>query len=208
MSLLTIRTQIETELGGRSDQTTMLNAQINFAIEELATMFPFLELAQSATTTTADTQFEYLLPTDLYALWSVKEETLRNGLLEQKDIKNFDMIDETVTGSPSNWAQWGNSLILFNSVPDTNGGSQYLIRIRYWRMVSDLTAEGDNHLLPDSWERGIRLKATAFAMRILNMEEKADSRQQEFDRWLSRIKIPQSIAKQESKNARADMGSP
>ena len=104
------------------------------------------------------------------------------------------------------WAQYNNSQFLFNGVPDTNGGSQHLIKIRYWKKTTPLTDDADEHELPDNWERGIRLKATAFTMRILNMEEKADSRQQEFDRWLQRIQLPQGVSKAESKSARAQIG--
>lgn len=205
MSLLTIRNQIITEIGGRTDVNTVIDDQINFAAEEIGTMYPFFELNQTATTTTASGQFEYLLPADLFVLWTVRDATKLKRKLVYKDIQAFDEIDTTLTGQPYNWTQWNKSLLLFNQVPDTNAGSHYSIRIRYWRYVPDLSADGDTHILPARVERGIRLKATAYTLRILNMEEKAGEREQEFDRWVSRMEMPAAGTEKETKSAVAYM---
>jgi hypothetical protein len=205
MSLATIRTQIQTEIGGRTDVDTVIDDQVNFAVEEIAAMYPWLEFNQSATTPTADGQFEYLLPTDLFVLWSVKEETSLNRRLEQKEIFSFDDFDETKTGTPGNWSQWGNSLIIFNAVPDDNDGSNYSLRIRYWKIPTDLSADGDEHLLASRLERGVRLKATAFTMNILNMEEKAQVREKEFSRWVQSLGLPKQESKKQDKSSHANM---
>jgi hypothetical protein len=62
MSLQTIRNQVITEIGGRADVDNLIDDQINYAVQEIGTMYPFLELYQTATTTTASGQYEYLLP--------------------------------------------------------------------------------------------------------------------------------------------------
>jgi hypothetical protein len=204
MSLLSIRNQVKVEIGGREDIDTVIDDQINFAVQEFGTMYPFLELNETATTPSVSGQFEYPLPTDLFSLWTVKEETKLNSRLVHKDIKSFDDIDETKTGTPHNWSQWKNSLIIFNSVPDDNGGSNYSIRIRYWKLADTMSNNTDALELPARMERGIRLKATAYTMGILNMEEKQQVKEQELQRWLSTMQVPESVTRTEANRAGAD----
>lgn len=207
MTLLTIRDETITSIGGRADVDAMIDDQINFAVAELASMFEFEELEASPTTTTTDKQSAYLLPSDLYVLWSVKEETRRNKPLELKDIRlGFDNVDETKTGVPHFYAQYARRLILFGMVPDDNAGSNYSIRLRYWKKHAKLVNDNDDLLLPAEWERGVRLKSQAFVFGILDMEEKQAAKQREFDRWLSRIKLPKGAAKEKAKASRMNFG--
>lgn len=207
MTLLTIRTDIITAIGGRSDISSLIDDQINYAVQELATMYEFIELEATATTTTTASQSAYLLPANLYVLWSVKEETRRNKPLELKDIRlGFDNVDETKTGVPSFYAQYNKSLILFGMVPDNNAGSNYSIRIRYWKKHATMVNDSDALTLPLEWERGVRLKAQAFVFGMLDMEEKQKMKQDEFDRWLSRIKLPAGASKEKAKASRMNFG--
>ena len=208
MTLLTIRTEIITSVGGRTDIDDLIDDQINYAVQELASMFEFEELEANATTTTVNAQSSYVLPTDLYVLWSDKEETRRNKPLERKDIRlGFDNVDETKTGTPHFYSQYNRALILFGMVPDDNDSSNYLIRIRYWQKPSVMSNDGDELILPQEWERGVRLKAASFTFGLLDMEEKQQMKQAEFDRWLGRIKLPKSAAKEKSKAARMNFSS-
>jgi len=206
MTLLSIRNEIITAIGGRTDITDLIDDQINYAVSELASMFAFDELHATKTMTTTASQFEYLLPSDLYILWGVKEETRRNKPLEYKDIRNFDNMDETQTGTPYFFSQFNKSLILFGMVPDNNDGSNYLIRIRYWQKHAILVNDNDSLVTPKEWDRGIRLKAQAFVFGLLDMEEKQDRKQKEFDRWLGRIKLPGGARKEKAKAARMNFG--
>lgn len=207
MTLLQIRDDIITQIGGRTDLNDFIDDRINYALDELTTMYEFQELEGNATTTTSDAQSAYLLPTDLYVLWSVKEETKRNRPLERKDIRlGFDSVDETKTGVPTAYTTYNRSLILFNMVPDDNAGSDYSIRIRYWKKQARLSNDSDAHVLPNHWERGVRLKAAAFVFGGLDMEEKQAAKQAEFDRWLQRQKLPQSVEDEKSKMARLNFG--
>ena len=207
MTLLTIRTEIITAIGGRTDVSGLIDDQINFAVQELSSMFEFEELEANATTTTADAQSSYLLPSDLYVLWSVKEETKRNKPLLRKDVRlGFDNVDETKTGVPHLYSQYNRALLIFGQVPDTNAGSNYLLRIRYWQKPAVMANDSDNLILPQEWERGVRLKSAAFVFGLLDMNEKEGAKQQEFDRWLSRIKLPKGAAKEKAKAAGANFG--
>jgi hypothetical protein len=207
MTLSTIRNQIIASIGGRTDVNDLIDDQINFALDELTTMFEFEELEGNATTTTSDGQSEYSLPSDLYVLWSVKEETKRNKPLEYKQIRlGYDNIDETKTGVPTMYSVYAKTLTVYGMVPDDNAGSDYTLRIRYWKIQARLSNDADNHVLPQHWERGVRLKATAFVMDELDMIEKAAAKHAEFDRWLGRIKLPKGAEKEKAKNSRMNFG--
>lgn len=198
MTLATIRTQIQTEIGGRTDQNTLIDDSINFAYEEIATTLEIKELQKTAYTTTVDEQYQYLLPSDCYAVFWVKNET-DNDLLEEATMRQFDELDETDTGTPTKWARWGeNSLFIFDSVPNDNDGDNYVIKIRYWIRVTRLSVDGDDHLLPNEFEHGVRLLAAANVHLSLNDLERSALRNQDYQRWLIRFETPRSI---ENKNA-------
>ena len=208
MTLLTIRNEIITSIGGRTDIDGLIDDQVNYALGELSTMYEFEELETTSTMTTTAAQSEYLLPNDLYVLWAVKEETLRNKPLELKDIRlGYDNVDETKTGVPHLYSQFNKTLILYGMVPDDNDGSNYSIRIRYWKKHALLVNDTDAIVLPNEWVRGVRLKATAFVFGILDMEEKQAAKQAEFDRWLTRIKLPRGSQKERAKAMGMNFGS-
>jgi len=208
MTLATIRTETITAIGGRTDVNSLINDQINFAVSELATMYAFEELEGNVTTTTTAAQSAYVLPADLYVLWSVKEETRSNRSLDRKDIQlGFDSIDETKTGAPNFYSIYNKQLILYGQVPDNNSGSNYLIRLRYWKRHATLASDNDALVLPVEWERGVRLKAQAFVFGLLDMEEKQAAKQAEFDRWVTRIKLPKGAGKEKAKRAGMNFGS-
>lgn len=208
MSLGTIRDELRLETGGRLDIDDLIDTKVNEALQEFATMYEFEQLMATATTPTVDGQSHYLLPSDLYVLWLVKEETRLNRELEQKDIRLFDHIDETKTGVPNFFSQYNNQLILWNQVPDDNDGDNYSIRIRYWRRQAELSDDNDDHLLPAEWERGVKLKAGAYLFNSLDMDEKAAAKQQELDRWMGRIKLPGGARRERNKRARLNLGGP
>jgi len=201
MSYSTIRTQIQTELGGRTDHNTLINDQINFAYEEVTTTFEIKELQTTAYTTTASGQFKYLLPSDCFALYTVKDET-NNTPLEEADMKSFDDLDETETGTPKKYAQFNTALYLFDSVPDDNSGSNYTIKIRYWKRVPRLSADNDNLLTPNEWEHGIRLLASAYTHFALNNLERAQFRMEDYKRWLVRFTQPKAVEKMKAHKGR------
>ena len=206
MTLLTIRTQIITEIGGRTDLDSVIDDQVNYALQELTTMFEFEQLQGDSTTTTTADQAEYLLPTDLYVLWSVREESVKKGLLELKDWQTYRNVDTGTSGKPNWYTQYNRKLILFNSVPDDNATDNYTIRILYWQTHAALSADADNVTTPAEWERGLRLKATSFMFTILDMDEKAAAKSAEFDRWVGRITIPRANAEAKQDTTRANFG--
>jgi hypothetical protein len=185
-TLLAARTQVKTEIGERSDVDDLIDDQYNYAIQELCTMYEHPVLQKSATMTTTANEYFYLLPSDYHGIKGVYDETNDREII-QAPKWSFESVNEsTETGEngPRTYAIYNRRLFLWNQIPSV---STISIRIDYWARHGELSADGDATLLPLLWHRGARLKATAFTMRILNMDDKAAAREQEFDRWLGRI---------------------
>jgi len=192
---------MQIELGNRTDVNDLIDDQYNYAIQEIATMYEFPILQLSATCPLVENEYEYLLPSAFYAVHGVYDET-NNMEINHLNKWDFEQTDETQTGpdGPRDYAIYNNLLYLWNKVPDSTAVTNVAMRLDYWASQSELTEDAAAHVLPFEWERGIRLKMASFVFRILDMDEKADSREREFDRWVSRIKTPKS---QERKRARS-----
>lgn len=202
MSLSTARTQIQIELGNRTDVNNLIDDQYNYAVQEISTMYEFPVLQMSATCPLREDEYTYLLPGLFYSVIGVYDDT--NDIeVDHLNKWDFEQTDETNTGpaGPRNFALYNNLLYLWNKVPDSTAASDVTMRLDYWAKSGEMTTDAGTHLLPYEWERGIRLKATAFVFRILDMDEKASMREQEFDRWVSRIKTPKSQERKRARNA-------
>lgn len=198
MSLSTARTQIQIELGNRTDVNSLIDDQYNYAIQEIATMYEFPVLQLSATTPVVINEYSYLLPTLFYSVIGVYDET-NDRELEHYNKWDFEQTDETQTGPiPANFAIYNALLYIWNKVPD---GTATTLRLDYWSKQGELVYDGDAHVLPYEWERGIRLKTSSFVHRVLDMDTKADQKEAEFDRWVSRIKTPKSQERKRARNA-------
>lgn len=208
MALSDIIEQIRTEIGGRTDLDSVIADQINFAIQETCTFHEFKELQISATAPTNEGQTEYLLPSDLYILHSVKEETVLNRRLIYKDYHSYDETDETITGVPRFYTERNNVLFIFGPAPDDNNGSNYLLKISYWKRHPNLVLSSDALLTPVEWERIIRLRATAYMFTVLDQDEKAAAKHAEADRTLGRIRLPIPTQKERAFSAGLNFGNP
>lgn len=202
MSLTTARTQMQIELGNRTDVNDLIDDQYNYAIQEISTMYEFPVLQLSATCPLVDGEYTYLLPSAFYSIIGVYDET-SNIELDHQNKWDFEQTDETDTGpaGPRIYAIYNDLLYLWAKVPDSDAESDVTMRLDYWSKSSEITTDAGTHLLPYEWERGIRLKQASFVFRILDMDAKADSREQEFDRWVSRIKTPKSQERKRARNA-------
>jgi len=178
----------------------VIDDQINFAIQELATMYEFPILQKSATTPTVVNTPDYLLPSDYYGIEGLYDETNDREII-QAPKWSFELIDESVTGEngPRTYALWNEKFYIWNQIPSV---ATISIRMDYWATHGTLSADGDATVLKKNWHRGVRLKASAFTFRILDMDEKADAREGEFDRWLSRIQTSKSKEDQSARDSK------
>jgi len=204
MTLKEGRDQVIIELGNRTDVDDTIDDQYNYAVQEVCSMYEHPEYQNSATTALRLNAYKYLLPADFYAIIGVYEE-VKNYELRRSHKWTFEQLDETNTGpnGPHTFAIFNKALYVFNKIPDADAETAGLtLRIDYWASQSELTDGANSHLLPIWWERGIRLKASAFTHRILDMDDKAQDRQGEFDRWASRITTSKSQEKINARDAR------
>lgn len=195
-TLTAIRTEITTALGGRSDLTTLINDQINYAVQEIATMFRFREMNQSATFSTVDGTYVYALPSDFYSIIGVYDETNDHELDHQKKW-HFESIDETDTGErPNYFALFNTNLYIWNSIP---GSTVLTMRLDYQIKHALLVNDNDATLFPNEWNRGVRLLSLTNVLRALGEREAARDNDEVYVRWLGMHETP---GEEEDRNAR------
>lgn len=198
-ALSSVRSQLQTELGGRTDINSVLDDQYNFALQELCTMWQLKELEKSATFSTSDGVYQYALPGDFHGIIGVYDET-NDREVHQRPKHQFEMTDETDTdsgsGGPLHYTIYNQTIIVWGPVP---GSTAVTLRIDYWAEHPKLSDDADASLIPFSWERGARLKASAYVHRILKMDEYAVERENAFQTWLAVMEQPKT---KEKKSAR------
>jgi hypothetical protein len=206
MTVATIRAQIVTEIGERTDFNDEIDDQINYAYDEIATTLEIKELQANTTQTTTDGTAEYAL-TSTYAIFSVSNQT-NFKVLEESTMRDYDARDNTETGAPNKWAREANNLYVFAAVPDDNDGDNYTLLIRYWLRPDELTTDASNHIFPRELERGIRLLAGANTMLLLNDDQRYQVRIMEYQRWLQRYQTPRTAENINAHKARIRFHNP
>lgn len=183
MALSDIRTQIQKELGDRTDINSVIDDQINYAVYEIADTLKIEELRKEDAITPVDGTYEYTLPTDLYSIEQVYILPDQH-VIEQKDIKRRDKVAVTTTGKlPRWWSRVNRTISIYNPTPD---GDTPTMTIRYMKLPTALSDDTDSHELSADMERGVRLLATSYVFGILNQEERAAAKMSEYGRWLYR----------------------
>lgn len=200
-TLSSVRSQLQVELGGRTDLNSTLDEQYNFALQELCTMWQLKVLEKSATMSTSDTVFQYALPADFHGIIGVFDET-NDREIEQRQKYQFERTDPDDTDSgtlgPRFYSIYNQTIFLWHKVPGTTAIS---IRLDYWAEHPKLTLDADASLVPYSWERGARLKASAYVHRILKMDEFANQREQAYQAWLAVMETPKAKEKKSARNS-------
>jgi hypothetical protein len=197
MTLATIRTQIQKEIGDRTDINTVIDDQVNFALYEITSTFHIREMEAETTITGVSGTASYSLPSDCHAVIEIWDET-NDEPLEEARVNAFDAKNESDTGLCTKWARYANNVILFDDVSD---GTQ-TFGLRYYKRPATLDTDASNHTLPNTFERGIRLLATSYVLRILQQDERADMRMAEFQRWLQQMQTPLQFERRFDKEAR------
>ncbi len=184
MTLSTIRTEIRSNVK-RTDIDTIIDDQINAALSHIGTRWELPPLITTATTPTSDGVATYLLPSDLFAVLGVRENTVKKTKLEDSTVLEYQRRDRTATaGLPGKWARSNDLLYIFDQIPNDNDGSNYEIEVLYWKRHPQLTNDADRHLLTAEWESMIRLFATSLTFAKLNEFEKAKASLEMFNAYL------------------------
>jgi hypothetical protein len=179
MTLLAIRTELQ-ETTGREDKNAMLDEQINAAIYHLGTRWKFPPLQSVSTVNTVDGEPSILLPTNVFAIFYIRENTSAKSTLQDGSWEEYLQSDRTGTGTPGKWCRYNQLLYIFNDVPD----GVYEIEMSWWKRHPKLSSDTDEHLLMSEWEEAIRLLATEYAFTKLNEYQKAAASRERFNQYM------------------------
>lgn len=178
-TLATLQGEVEVQTK-RDDLDAYIKSAINDAILDIALAAEPHELAdlQTITATTAGTT-GYTLDSDLVAIQSVvltnvnnynRPKTLERGTVHEWLRRSRNSADR---GVPGKWVRRGNTIHIFDRVPDTNDGDQYAVEIAYIKRPATLTNTTDTSGLDDEYDESIIIMASAKVFRKIQDFEKA-----------------------------------
>ena len=202
MTLLAIRTELQSTVK-RTDMDTILDDQINAAIQHLSTRWKLPPLQMVSTVDTVDTEPSILLPSNCFAIFYIRENTSKKGLLKDAAWPEYLQSDRTGTGTPGRWTRYNQLLYVFGSVP--NG--VYKLEMSWWKRHPLLTADADEHLLMIEWEEAIRLLATEYAFVKLNEHQKAAASRERLTAYLEGRGLGAHTERGHKQNAGFNFGS-
>lgn len=202
MTLLAIRTEIQSTVR-RDDIDTIVDDQINAAIQHLSTRWDLPPLQAVSTVDTVSGEPSILLPGNCFAIFYVRENTSTKGLLKDASWSEYLKSDRVGTGTPGQWTRYNQLLYIFGAV--ANGA--YEIEMSWWRRHPLLVADADEHLLMVEWEEGIRLLATEYTFVKLNEHQKAAASRERFTAYLEGRGLGAHTERGFKENAGFDFGS-
>jgi len=168
-SLLSLASEVTYAIGNRTDLATNAKTWVNRSYQRLQDRIEFPEAQVVTTFATTPTIYSYAAPADLFSIYSLRNNTMERRM-SQVSISSFERLALTQTGSPSRYALRARSTILVWKVPLV----AETLQINYRKSLPALLADGDLHVLPDSWEEVIIYGATAYAFEYLNEVERAN----------------------------------
>jgi hypothetical protein len=181
-TFLTLQNEVQYHIRQRGDLLTFVKDKLNSALLDVMLLVKPPEFQSTfAVTTTAGTS-AYALgqasPDDVLAVTGVSIDvasvSTANRRLIRGTYEEFDEMDTTDTGQPRKWFRYANDLILYNRVPDNNGGSDYSVTVRILERPTTLSADSDVFPLAPEWEEPVVLRAVAKMFTLLgNQERKA-----------------------------------
>lgn len=158
MNLLEMRTDLRSAIGNVTDNDvpdSVLDAVINKAHRNIATVYPNLDSRAVATTPTVIGLADYPLPVDAFALRAVWDSTSGQKLVKRGERwaagRNWS---DAPRGRPTDYVRYTN-LIQVWPVPD----GIYQLDIYYQQNIADMVADTDIPVIPVPWHDGLVLKA-------------------------------------------------
>lgn len=145
--------QIRFRMGNRMDIIAQLTEAVKFAYDELVTAIEVPENQETAVISLNTTEFQniYLLPTDLYVPYSIKN-TNEGKPLKPLTPREYDAIKDTITrGEPKNYVWWRNELI----IQPPNDTTVRTLSLRYTKRLPALSAASSMSALPREWDEVI-----------------------------------------------------
>lgn len=156
MNLSQIRTRLRRRIGNPDTgdvSNTDLNEYINDSYRELAVNYSHHKVRKICTFPTVVGTADYGIPADAGAILGVRDTT-NNVKLVKFGLRRGDTVTVTQNGRPQAYERIRGFVRLY---PPPDG--IYTIRLRYRENITDLSADGDEPLIPMTWHFGIVLHA-------------------------------------------------
>ncbi len=153
MGILTraaMESHVTFRLGNRTDIATWVTDAVKFAYDDLVTSIKIPENQETAFLDLDEGQDTFSLPTDLYTIVDVRNNT-DGERLTPKRIRDYDRLKILTNNKPTNYAWWRNELIIIPA----NDATTRIIRMRYWKRLAALDASTDLSALPREWDEVI-----------------------------------------------------
>jgi len=198
MNLGQARTKLRRKIGNPSTvdvANALLTEALNESYRELATKYRHYKARKMCNFDTVEDQAEYGLPTDCGAiiqLWDITNEVE----ILRKYRKDFVLEDSPTSGKPTHYLRF-RDYILLTPPPD----DIYTLRLHYREDIADLSADGDEPVLPTPWHQGWVLQARWWYYDDQGDVPKALYALKMFERWLEGT--PTEI---DEENMHSDMG--
>jgi hypothetical protein len=175
-----LQTEVIARLGNRTDIASRSTRWLNYAFFELVMnpRFSFHELDTSTTFVTVAAERNYTLPTDIWFILSLRDNT-NSRKLKMTHWSEFDRITYT-TGQPVRYAHFSNYVEL-DPTPD----AAYTIQVRYRFRPSDEASGTAFVNLGTEWEEVIVNMATMKGFEALDQRAKAGELRQLIEIQLS-----------------------
>lgn len=162
-----LEAEVKFGLGNRTDVDTSVTKWVRRAYQHITQAVDFPEGAVSSTIATIVSQRTYALPSNFFAVRSVRNETSQVGIV-QVGFKEYDRFNTLEVGSVDRYTILGKTAGTFtlgvHPVPNTIES----LLMRYRKLFADLATATTVHELPDVWDQPIVQLAMAFGFEALN----------------------------------------
>ena len=179
MTFLEIYTQTRTYLADRADYTVALaKADVNRAYKKICNAFRFYEIDDTDTSiATVDGTSSYSVPSGIREIISMKVTGDTEYQILQQEMGWYERQDTTDDnkGLPEYYIRHG-SLFYFWPTPD----DAYDIRIQYRTMPDDMSADGDEPVIPEEWHEAIAASAASTACFKYGMAQRGQELKNEY----------------------------
>jgi len=163
-TLAEMRSEIKLNLGNRSTDVipdSRYDRWLNLTEIEIISAFQFFQAEKRVTTTMVVGQALYQLPSDLLAIYDLRDNTVKRKI-RRSHYRKFDNIDYDVAGDPTHYIRFGNYIQL-TPVPT----SANTLQLRYCKNINKMVNDTDTPTLPAPWHEAIMLGAEARGWRAL-----------------------------------------
>lgn len=197
-TLVQMRARVKRMAGGKTQIDDLIDDNINEAILQLIQEVRPHEVTEYTSFSAANTQSEYTFSgdisiTDCWAIVMVRDETkdweIKQGSERQYNRLRQDTSVSSTLGNPHRWTRIGNSLYLYNKIPDSTTRT---IGLYYVERPVTMTTSQD-FPLNEEWRKPVEKLAAALTWNDLNKPELYTLHYDAYEKMLARRQTPKGV---------------